>query len=82
MSKKKHLHSIMKIEDRGKVDSVYVTCWCGHEDCFGTWFFWETNPPTAIKFAKGSGWDPKLWEATGKAVEAFLEVTNAAMQRR
>lgn len=73
MKKKKHLHIVCKISYRGKKDSVDVECFCGHKDCLAVWYFWDgkCNP----------GWDKKMWDETGVAIDSFLSLVSAGVVR-
>lgn len=58
-----HAHRAGKIEYRGKVDSVYITClYCSHVECVGVWF---TKPP--------KGWSKKHWPKLQAAICLYLD---------
>jgi hypothetical protein len=62
----KHKHVMSIIEYRGKPDSVYVICDCGHVDCIPDW--WEKCP---------RDWKKSFWKETQKVIRMFLKVRNA-----
>lgn len=53
-----HKHKAVQVSPRGKVDSAYVECDCGHIEAVGTW--WSSEP---------QGWDRGQWPVVIEAVD-------------